>query len=552
MKEESDVLAEYVLVFFTNACKTMGEEFGSYLPDIMPTLQERIEAEEIIKFGSEDDEDVDGAVAGGGGGQDEEDDDEFEDIDDESDVYFAPEEGFVQAKKAAICCVGVMAESCAPQFLPYLQPAIALILENGIKSIHESIQGEACEALSMLVKSAAKNAGIHKNPKAGVLVEPLPQYAELLNTLARTVLIVCLSIITKSKSKSTVASALNAIGMVITSIGILALNLDATNDDDTNNWSGPVANVLMATMLELIQEKCPCQIGVEAKEDEDDEEEDHDQYIPDALSELMGDLSRVLGPAFIPYFDQFFPALMRYTKPSRSHSDRAMALGCIGDVSKELGPQAIKYAEAVLPVLQVSLQDPMESVRRNSAFCVGMLCQATEKQLAPHFPHILHCLAPLCQRTAEEQNGGDSGGADIDNTLSAVARMIRSAPEAVPLQQVLPVILDALPLRADHEEGENIYDCLIDLLKSKDEATMSLFARVAGALGTVLVEGSKSNDATKAMAITAIHDLAMSPDHKDLLSAAVGAGPSTWGPEVTQAVTTAASGNMPLPTSSAE
>ena len=62
----------------------------------------------------------------------------------------------------------------------------------------------------------------------------------------------------------------------------------------------------------------------------------------------------------------------------------------------------------------------------------------------------------------------------------------------------------------------------------KDESTMALFPRVVGALGTTIVEGSKSNDATKVMCITAIHGLATSPDHKDMLSAAVGAGTSTW------------------------
>jgi hypothetical protein len=538
LKEDSDTLAEYVLVFFTNACKTMGDEFAGYLPEIMPFITDRLESDEIIKFAGsddEDEEDEDGQAQIDNG-----DDEEYEDVDDDSDddVYYAPEEGFVHAKKAGICCLGTFAESCPEQYYQYMSTSVPAVMEHGCKSIHESIQAESMETLSHFVKCAAVNAGIKEKPKMNVLVEPEPAAAEMFNTVVRTALLTLLTTIKMNKHKSVVGAALGATGEVLMNVGVIALNFDMTNAD--MKWSGAMANILMGLMLELLQEKAPCQVGVEAKEEEDEDDEDHDQHIPDALSELVGDLSRALGPQFLPIFDQFFPALLKYTKPSRSHSDRCMALGCFGDVVKELGPGAVKYAEAVLPAVQNGLGDQMESVRRNAAFCVGQLVAATNKLLVPHFPQILQLLAPLCQRSAESSTG-DDGGADVDNALSAVCRLIREAPEAVPLGQVLPVILTALPLRADHDEGENIYDCLITVLQSGSPDVVPLFNDFITAFSAPLVASSKSTRTTKTMLQTAVQSMATSAQFSAPLQAAIAAVADE---DAKTAVTAAANGTL--------
>lgn len=397
------------------------------------------------------------------------------------------------------------------------------------------------ETLAAFVKCAAKLAGITEKPKMGVLVQPNPATTDLFTGITQSTLLTLLSTVKMNKKKSVVSRALGSVGQILTDVGVIALNYDMTQAD--MQFQGPVANILIGLMLTLLHEKAPCQVGVEAKEEEDEDEGDHDEHIPDALSELVGDLSRVLGPQFIPYFDQFFPALMKYTKPSRVHSDRCMALGCFGDVVKELGPGSIKYAEAVLPAVQNGLSDPMETVRRNAAFCVGHLVAATGKQLAPHFQHILTLLAPLCQRTSEQRNI-DDGGADIDNALSAVCRMIRAAPEAVPMPQVLPVIIAALPLRADHEEGDNVYDCLIDLIKAGDATAMANFNALVAVMATTITSESKTSRETKGLVSSAIHSMAASPASSATLQSAIAAVTDA---ECSAALTSAANGTLVFP-----
>jgi hypothetical protein len=55
-----------------------------------------------------------------------------------------------------------------------------------------------------------------------------------------------------------------------------------------------------------------------------------------------------------------------------------------------------------------------------------------------------------------------------DNACGAVSRMILKHPNAVPLDQVLPVLLRALPLKKDFVENKPVFDCIYSLFKSNN------------------------------------------------------------------------------------
>jgi hypothetical protein len=60
-----------------------------------------------------------------------------------------------------------------------------------------------------------------------------------------------------------------------------------------------------------------------------------------------------------------------------------------------------------------------------------------------------------------------------DNACGCVARMIIRAPEAVPLEQVLPLLLSNLPLKQDSEENEPVFSCIFLLLKMEHPAVFT-------------------------------------------------------------------------------
>lgn len=89
--------------------------------------------------------------------------------------------------------------------------------------------------------------------------------------------------------------------------------------------------------------------------------------------------------------------------------------------------------------------------------------------MVPYYLELLQALHPLFSLTSKGTEGGV-----VDNAAAAVARMIMAAPAAVPMDQVLPVFLSALPLKSDRSENEAVYTCLLGLVHLKHPEALRL------------------------------------------------------------------------------
>ena len=85
----------------------------------------------------------------------------------------------------------------------------------------------------------------------------------------------------------------------------------------------------------------------------------------------------------------------------------------------------------------------------------------------------------------------------MDNALSAVCRMINVAPAFIPIGQVLPFVLAALPLRGDTSEGPQVYGCLSTLLTQSEPTAVSMVGPILMATFEVLSPHSTAIDETK-------------------------------------------------------
>jgi hypothetical protein len=52
-----------------------------------------------------------------------------------------------------------------------------------------------------------------------------------------------------------------------------------------------------------------------------------------------------------------------------------------------------------------------------------------------------------------------------DNAAGCVSRMILAHPERVPISEVIPALVDILPLKKDFLENKPIYECIVALCK---------------------------------------------------------------------------------------
>lgn len=140
------------------------------------------------------------------------------------------------------------------------------------------------------------------------------------------------------------------------------------------------------------------------------------------------------------------------------------------------------YTQQLFELFFRALSDSENEVLSNAAFAVGLLVEYSEVDLSPQYFQLLGALRPLfiipAQAPASRLNAKD-------NAAGAVARLIIRNTGAVPLDQVLPIFIDALPLKNDYLENRPVFRALFHLFKTNASALypfmdrlLSLFAHV--------------------------------------------------------------------------
>lgn len=502
---DSELLKEHSFVFIANISKVNGKDFHPFLANLVPGILEVIQESELVQFSNESDDEEDDEGAGGAGDDDE--DDEGSDM---GDYRINVMEGFINTKKAAITALGALAEHTKEHFYPYLDQAVQTIITKDIgllSSFHDVIRSEGLNIMQFLVQCALATHNVSP-PKEKELL-PLN---DICKEVVRVGLDSSIQTIIIDDEKQPVASALETIQAILEASGLVGLQFLGESQK-------PLIVSLMEGLLLLLAEKAPCQVAKKLDGyDEDNDDDDHDHVVIDAVADLIGILADLMGESFTQYYDEFHKHLLKFTKPARSHSDRTMAIGCFGEVFKALGGGCLKYTESILGVLQAGLNDSAESVRRNSAYCIGVIVEGTGNALNSQFLNFLQWLYPLCIRT-EGQTNTIKDGADVDNALAAVARMIITVPESLPLGQILPVILNALPLRGDPHEGETVYGCFVKLLRANEPTTLGMVPQIIAAFGETFSPASKAIDETKIVCSEGLKVISQNPQAAPALQA---------------------------------
>ncbi|CAG8438463.1 984_t:CDS:10 [Funneliformis caledonium] len=188
-------------------------------------------------------------------------------------------------------------------------------------------------------------------------------------------------------------------------------------------------------------------------------------YEKKSASDLVSALALVLGPGFASYFKVYLPHITKYYKKSKPTSDRSMAIGCLGESTVGLKSGISEFTEQLLSLYLKALGDEEEEVRSNSAFAIGVLCEYTTIDISSQYNVILSRLHPLFNGKSELNV--------TDNACGAVCRMIIKCPQAIPIDQVLDVIMDTLPLKQDYEENEPVFKCIFYLFRANNSFVLN-------------------------------------------------------------------------------
>ncbi|KAI0477917.1 importin beta-4 [Xylariaceae sp. FL0804] len=212
----------------------------------------------------------------------------------------------------------------------------------------------------------------------------------------------------------------------------------------------------IVTVLGMVTTRShPCQQDL-GDEDENQEaaqgSSEWDWLIVDTALDVLIGLAAALGEQFAEIWKVFEKPVLKFIS-SQESIERSTAVGVVAECVAYMGGASSPSTATLLPALLKRLSDEDKETKSNAAYATGQLVYHSQDAATylPSFPKILSKLEPLLQvRDSRLQ----------DNAAGCLCRMILANPDQVPIDDVLPALVDLLPLKEDYEENKPVYQCL--------------------------------------------------------------------------------------------
>ena len=232
----------------------------------------------------------------------------------------------------------------------------------------------------------------------------------------------------------------------------------------------------------LITKKHPCQADF-AEEELDLEDMDSTELewlVIDAAMDVISGLAAALGPSFSEVWKIFEKPVLRYASGAESLG-RASACGVISEIIVGMGDAVTPITSQLMTILLKRMSDEDDQTKSNAAYAAGRLVEKSSDAatLQKAYPTILSKLENLLSI---------SNARCKDNAAGCVSRLILKNKAAVPLSDVLPALVNILPLKDDFQENEPVWKMFIALYREHDSHVQSLTPKLAPIMLSVLGE----------------------------------------------------------------
>ena len=221
-------------------------------------------------------------------------------------------------------------------------------------------------------------------------------------------------------------------------------------------------NLLKATtsiVLALITKDHPCQKDFGDEEDLGllDETSEYDWLAIDTALDVVIGLAVALGETFGQLWKIFEKPIMKFASASDA-IERSTSVGVMAECIRAMGSEVTPSTNGLLKLLLHRMSDEDNETKSNAAYAVGLLQQKSDNDqlILKSFPTILSKLEPLLHTDEARAK---------DNAAGCVSRMITKHGSHVPITQVLPALVEILPLKNDFEENEPVYEMIVSLCK---------------------------------------------------------------------------------------
>ncbi|KAJ7623266.1 armadillo-type protein [Roridomyces roridus] len=369
-------------------------------------------------------------------------------------------------KEIAADTLGTLFAATQLHFLPYVEQC-AMQLIDLLPHYYEGIRKSATDSLLEIVRTFYELSD-HPEWTAGLNYQPLPQTVKDLNEHALKAL---MEMYETEDNKSVVTTLCNSLAETINKIG-------------PGFVDGHLEEISQMAM-QILDQKAECQQDPD-QDDEEEAPEDQAEYetvLISSAGDVVAAIANALGADFAPAFGAFYPLITKYYKKSRSLNERSSTIGCLAEIISGMKGAITPHTEPLLELCHKALSDPEADVLSNAAFAVGLLVENTDMDLTAQYLPLLGALRPLFNVQPDSASNVLNAK---DNAAGAVARMMVRNIAAVPLDQVLPVLIGALPLRNDVLENRPVFRALFFLFRTNGAALHPYIGNLLPVFGHVL------------------------------------------------------------------
>lgn len=455
-------LRECGFVFFSVMARVLEQDFAPFIGMIVPALIKSLEQNEMG-------EETNGDAVGDLLAQTQQDgnieDLDFTGGDDEDEEDLMKSLGFNSAiameKEIAADALGEIFSHVKQDFAPYIEQSCSELikcLDHFYEGVRKSAVGSLYRFIATLYNLSNPQQWLPGVPASVPLHAEVEKYSVVIRQSILEILIA-------EDEKLVTTEILRNMAETVKLCGPAVLG---TQED---------LNKICDLILLVLQKQHPCQTGDEGglfgnddgEEDvveaDDEDSAEYDAMLIDAANDMIIALSFSLGSQFEQPFSLFLPHILKFFS-SKSTTERATTVACLGEVAGGLKAGITPFTETIFKVLNQGLVDQDKEVRSNSAYATGLLCEYTKTDLSASYMTILQKLQPLFE-------GGNHRLAK-DNAIGCTSRMILARADAMPISQVLPVIVSHLPLTDDYAENQPVYKMICQLYRANNQDVLNL------------------------------------------------------------------------------
>ncbi|XP_044765904.1 importin-4-like [Coccinella septempunctata] len=262
---------------------------------------------------------------------------------------------------------------------------------------------------------------------------------------------------------------------------------------------------IMNCIIDVLTHKTVCQDddlsvinSFEGIEESTDAEQD--ELLLESACDIIPKYGKAINPDdFALYFPNMLQLLTIRTLKQNSIAQRSFAFGTLAECMSCLGIYVEKFVPQLLQLWKAGIRDRADEVRNNAVFGLGEMILHGKDKIFNYYPDILQTLSSLVSKEPHEGT--------LDNICGAIAKMIMVNPSGLPLDQVFPVYLDRLPLRADFEENEAVIKSFFVLYQSGSDILKINIAKVSRVLIHIYIQQETPNDETKIILIKLLRSI---------------------------------------------